>query len=74
VTKEIKQHSNATNVIEDLTVNGDKADEVKGGIGVGELQECTISKMSDRGSSGAEIVNGHGTHVAGTIGAMGNNG
>ena len=33
-------------VIEDLAVNQNQADEVKGGrfIGVGELQECTISK------------------------------
>ena len=65
-----QKEDNASALIEDLTVNQDG--EVRGGrlIGVGELQETTISKALD--SSNPFDDNSHGTHVAGTIGAMGN--
>ena len=70
------QHEDkASTLIEDLTVNQDG--EVRGGqlIGVGELQEPSISKMLDSASSSPiarSDNNQHGTHVAGTIGATGN--
>ena len=74
-TKTDQHEDKASTLIEDLTVNQDG--EVRGGqlIGVGELQEPTISKNMDASSSSpiAPSDNSqHGTHVAGTIGAMGN--
>ena len=59
------QQEEASSLIEDLNVNQD--DEVRGGIGVGELQETSISKMSTDSTNPS--ANGHGTHVAGTFAA-----
>ena len=44
-----QQENDKQTVMEDLSVEVSKAEEVKGGrfIGVGELQECTISKSMD---------------------------
>ena len=61
------QQEEASTLIEDLNVNQD--DEVRGGIGVGELQETSISKMSTDSSNPIASAIGHGTHVAGTIAA-----
>ena len=63
MTNKTDQQEEASSLIEDLNVNQD--DEVRGGIGVGELQEVSISKMSTDTSNPS--ANGHGTHVAGTF-------
>jgi hypothetical protein len=74
-TKTCQHEDKASTLIEDLTVSQDG--EVRGGqlIGVGELQETIISKNMDSTSSipiARSDNNQHGTHVAGTIGSMGN--